>query len=90
MSEEVVEEKAYDLKDLVGNLKAAGLDVAEGAARLILDQTLEWVKESADQSDSIVDDILVKFVPTLKDYILDEIDKIDGEDDDGDGVPASS
>jgi hypothetical protein len=90
MSEEVEEKKAYDLKKLVDKLKEDGLDVAEDAAKLVLEKTLEWVKESADESDSIVDDILVKFIPTLKDYIMDEIDKIDGEDDDGDGVPASS
>lgn len=87
MEEEV---KAYDLKVLVAKLKEDGLDVAEEAARLIVEKSLEWVKESADKSDSIVDDILVKFIPTLKDYIMDEVDKIDGEDDDGDGEPASS
>lgn len=79
MAEE--EKKAYDPKDLLEKLKDEGLDVAEDAARLVFLKTMEWVKESADISDGIVDDLIVKLIPSVERWVLDKIDEIDGEDD---------
>jgi len=78
MTEEIAEDKGYDLKKLIAKFKEDGLDVAEDAAKLIFEKTMEWVEESADKSDSIIDDIAVKFIPTIKEYVMKEIDKIDG------------
>ncbi len=80
MSEE--EKKAYDPKDLLKKLEDEGLDIAEDAAKLIFEKTMEWVRESADISDGIVDDLIVKLIPSVEKWVLDKIDEIDGEDDD--------
>lgn len=77
-----MEEKAYDVKKLVEKLKDEGLDIAEDAAALIVESSLDWVSESAVKSDNKYDDLLAALVPVVKAYLLEEIvDKIDGEDD---------
>lgn len=45
-------EKAYDIKDLGEKLKAAGLPVVEGAAEVVLEKVIAWIKESAMISKS--------------------------------------
>ena len=73
-------EKAYDLKDLGSKLKEKGLDLAEDAAGIVLDATMDWLGESAIKSENKIDDILVPLLMAVKPYIKDQIDKIDGKE----------
>lgn len=72
-------EKAYDAKDLLLKLKGQGLDVAEEAAKVVVEVVLDWVQESAAMSENKVDDIILALIPAVKPFILEQIDKIDGE-----------
>lgn len=73
--------KAYDLKVLVERLKARGLDLAEDAAMLFVEELEAFVIESALLSKTPYDDILVPIMPQLtKKLKADVVDKIDGKD----------
>ena len=72
-------EKAYDIKDLGEKLKAKGLDIAEDASVLVLESVIDWLQESAVKSENKVDDIVAPLLGAIKPYILDQIDRIDGE-----------
>lgn len=70
---------AYDVKKLVKKLKEGGMEVAEDGAKLIVNSTLDWLKESAIESESPIDDILVPVIAAARPYIDKELDKIDGK-----------
>ena len=72
-------EKAYDVKDLVEKLKDAGLEVAEEAAKAVVESVLDWVQESAALSPNKWDDLIAGFIPAAKPAIMEALDKIDGE-----------
>lgn len=72
-------EKAYDVKVLVEQLKAKGLDIAEDVAAVALVEILDWVVESAKVSNNNYDDLFIAIMPLLKAEMLKQIDKIDGE-----------
>lgn len=74
-------EKAYDVKVLAEKLKGRGLDVAEEAAKIIVEEALAWVEESAKLSATPYDDMGLIVVPQLKKLALAQIDKIDGKQD---------
>lgn len=82
-------EKAWDLKGLSEGLKAKGLDLAEEAAGILAVGVLEWAEESVKLSENKYDDLAIAILPSVKSEILKLIDRIDGEDDDGDGLPAA-
>lgn len=69
---------AYELKVLAEKLKAKGLDVAEDAAKILVEETLDWVSEEAGKSENKVDDLVVAILPIVKPHILNAVDKIDG------------
>lgn len=71
-------EKAYDLKALVEKLKAKGLDVAEDAAKIVVEESFAWVEESAKLSATPYDDLLIAVIPVMKKEVLKAVDKIDG------------
>lgn len=71
--------KAYELKALVEKLKARGLDVAEEAAKIMLEETCNWLQESAALSENKIDDIAALGIPQLKLIVLPLVDKIDGQ-----------
>jgi hypothetical protein len=71
--------EAYDIKSLIAKLEARGLDLAEEGAKIVLDEVLIWVAESADESDTPYDNLVATIFPLLKDEVLKQIDKIDGE-----------
>ena len=73
--------KAYDLKVLTDRLKARGLDLAEDAAAIIIEEVSDWVVESAPKSKTPFDDVAIVVMPQLKNFALDLVDEIDGEDD---------
>lgn len=72
--------EAYDVKSLVAKLQARGLDLAEEGAKIVLDEVLAWVAESADKSETPYDNLIATIFPLLKDEVLKQIDKIDGEE----------
>lgn len=72
--------KAYDVKELVNIAKDKGLEIAEDAAFFMLDAVAEWVEESAKISPTPYDNIVVSFLPTLKEEAAKAIDKIDGKE----------
>ena len=80
MSDEVAEKKAYDLGDLGSKLKDAGLELAEGAAKKAVVAIFEWVQESAKLSATPYDDMALVVLPKLQEFILSEVDKIDGKE----------
>lgn len=70
---------AYEVKALVEKLKAKGLDVAEEAAKVVVEETLSWVAEEAVKSENKIDDLLVAIIPVVKPHILSAVDKIDNQ-----------
>lgn len=72
-------EKAYQISDLVSKLKARGMDVAEEAAKICVQETLAWFKESAAISENHIDDLVAPFCGYLETAALGLVDKIDGQ-----------
>lgn len=72
--------KPYDLKVLMEKLKARGLDIAEDMAKVVVEETLVWVDESAAASENKVDDLARIGIPALKELALKLADKIDGKE----------
>jgi hypothetical protein len=72
-------EKAYDVKILKERIKAKGLDIAEEALVILVDQTLGWMEDSAKMSENKWDDMIAVFASIAKPMIMEQIDKIDGE-----------
>ncbi len=71
-------EKAYDVKVLIGKLKARGLDVAEEAGKILVEETFAWLGESADVSENPYDNMAKVIYPKAKEFALAQIDKLDG------------
>lgn len=69
---------AYDLKDLVERLKPHGLELAEDSAKVLVEQVLAWVKDSALASENKFDDLTLAVLPVIEEYVLKQVDKIDG------------
>jgi hypothetical protein len=72
-------EKAYDIKVLAEKLKGRGLDLAEGAAEIVVEETCVWLQESAVASENKFDDVAAMAIPELKKLALKLADKIDGK-----------
>jgi hypothetical protein len=70
---------AWESGDLIAGLKNQGLDVAEDAAKVLVEAVLDWVSSSALESATKMDDILAGLIPAVKPYILEQLDKIDGQ-----------
>ncbi len=71
-------EKAYDIKVLGSRLKARGLVIAEDALEKVLEESCDWLAESAEISKTPFDDIVAVAIPMVKKEALKAIDKIDG------------
>jgi hypothetical protein len=67
----------YDIKVLAEKLKAKGLDVAEEAVKILVEETLSWVQEEALKSENKVDDIVAPVISAIKPWVLEQVDKID-------------
>lgn len=72
--------KPYDLAVLGQKLKAKGLDVAEESLKILVNETLDWVAESAPASPNKIDDVVAMAIPFIKPKILEAVDKIDGQE----------
>jgi len=71
-------EKAYDVKALVDRLKGRGLDLAEEAGKIVIEEAFGWVEESAKLSKTPFDDMALIVLPQLKALALAAVDKVDG------------
>lgn len=71
--------KAYDVQDLLVELKGKGLDLAEDAAVHVIEAVLKWVENSAKLSATPYDDMALIVLPQLKIMALKAVDKIDGQ-----------
>ncbi len=69
----------YDPMDLLARMESHGLDVAEIAARDIVEAVFSWVTESAKLSPSPLDDVVLLVMPRIKEEILKKVDAIDGK-----------
>jgi hypothetical protein len=72
-------EKAFDIAVLAEKLKGRGLDVAEEAAKAIVEETVAWVKASVAMTENKFDDFFIVVEPMLLPEIMTQVDKIDGE-----------
>lgn len=73
-------QKAYDPKDLVQRLAKRGVTVAESAAKVLIEELFGWTHESAQLSENKIDDLIdAAVLPKLKDFVLSQVDKIDGQ-----------
>lgn len=73
------EKKAYDVAVLLEKLKARGLDLAEEAGKIVVEEVTEWVVESAQISKTPFDDVAIVAMPAIKKLALEQVDKIDGQ-----------
>jgi len=71
--------KPYEVSELVNILKSKGLDIAEDAAKVVVESTLQWVKESAKLSATPYDDMALIVLPQVEGFIKSALDKIDGQ-----------
>jgi hypothetical protein len=71
--------KPYDVSELVNILKSKGLDIAEDAAKIVVESSLEWFKESAKLSATPYDDMALIVLPQVESFIKSAVDKIDGQ-----------
>lgn len=69
-----------DFKELLEKLKGEGLDIAEDAAVLVVNTTLDWLEEAIKNSSNKYDDLLLAFFPAVRTFLLEAADKIDGEE----------
>jgi len=81
MNEKTTEVKpsAYDLKELLKEIKSQGLEVAEDGAEVIYKAVMAWITKSALLSENKIDDIIVIAQKYIDDMVLPQIDKIDGK-----------
>lgn len=65
-----------DLKD---KLKEKGLDFAEEQVKSIVEGVFDFIEFTVKESENKYDDAVVAFLPLLKNLLLEQVDKIDGE-----------
>lgn len=70
---------AYEFTKLVDSLKEDGLEIAEDAAKKVVERVMDWVAESAQESENSMDDVLVALMPMIKPTVLSYVDKIHDE-----------
>lgn len=72
--------QAYDLKELLAELKGNGLELAEDSAELVYASLKSWLKKSAAKSSTPIDDVVLNFLDKLDPVVLPAIDKINPDD----------
>lgn len=72
-------QNAYDVKELAEKFKARGLNLAEDAAMVAVDEVFAWLDESAQLSSTPFDDMLRVAYPKVKEIVKSVADKIDGQ-----------
>lgn len=69
-----------DFQPLLEKLKAEGLEVAEDAAKVVVEAVLEWAEDAVTKSENKYDDLLLAVLPVVKAELLKLVDEIDGEE----------
>jgi len=69
-----------ETKSLGDLLKEKGLDVAEDAAKLVVEAVFEFAEEAVKKTENKYDDVALAILPVVKPIVLDLVDKIDGEE----------
>ena len=73
-------EKPFDLKVLMEKLKSKGLDLAEEAVIIFINEASDWANESAlIHPNAIVKGLVPLAISTVKPLALEAADKIDGK-----------
>lgn len=72
-------EKAFDPKALVAKLKEGGLDIAEDAAKHVVESVFKWTEESVVLTENKVDDFALVVIPAVRPFVMGQLDKIDGK-----------
>jgi len=75
-----VEVKVSLEKQAVANLKAKGIEVAEDALVLLLDEVLDYAAKKVIETENKFDDMLIAVLPIIKSQLVDLIDKVDGKE----------
>jgi hypothetical protein len=65
--------------ELLADLKAQGLDVAEDALKGIVEAVFGAVEKLIQASPNKYDDMLLAFLPLAKPMVLELVDKVDGQ-----------
>ena len=68
-----------DFKLLLAELKKDGLEVAEDAAILLVDKTLDWLVSEVVKTENKYDDLLVVIMPVIKPIIMAKLEEISKE-----------
>lgn len=69
-----------DTKALVEKLKGEGLPLAEDVAQKLVMVVLDWVSEEVVKSENKYDDLALAVIPAVKDLLMAQLDKIDGQE----------
>ena len=69
-----------DFKLLGQRLIKCGLPIAEESAEIIVKETLAWLGEEVIKTENKYDDLLVALIPIIEKKLLEQVDKIDGEE----------
>jgi len=72
-------EQAYDFKDLMQRLKARGLDLTEKCGKAIIEETFDWLSDSAEKSVNPYDDMARIIYPKAREFAIAQADRIDGK-----------
>jgi hypothetical protein len=80
MSEEKVEVKAYDVKELLDSLKADGLELTEEALKTVAGKMFDWFERGAKASVNPYDDLALGLVNPAKKLVMEKLEKINPED----------
>lgn len=68
------------MKVLVAELKQAGLNVGEDAAKEVVKAVFAAVPKFVLATENKVDDLLVAILPVVEPHVLKLLDKIDGKE----------
>lgn len=71
----------FELPDLVDRLKGHGLELTEEAAKLLAVSVLDWASDSIVLTPNKYDDLILAVMPVIRDFVLKEVNKIDGKED---------
>lgn len=73
-----------DFKDeLLKQLKDRGLNIAEDALAQLVEAVFDAGVSYVEATENKFDDLIIAAVPSVKSLLLAELDKLDGEDDEG-------
>lgn len=67
-------------KELIEGFKDRGIDIAEEALKIVIEEVLEYASKKVLETENKFDDMLLAVMPIVKKELLKLVDKIDGEE----------